>query len=82
MQGLMGHSSGNLYGSNSKRNTDIKDLAHEVSEVDNDSIRNWDIGHSNDILAKNLALFWLFSETVSEPKCKDNGLNYLPEKGS
>jgi hypothetical protein len=71
-----------LYGNNSKRNTDIKDLAHEVSEVNNDSIRNWEVGHSNDILAKSLALFWLFPETVSEPKCKDNGQNYLADKSS
>lgn len=69
----MGYFFRSLYGNNFKRNIDIKDLVYEVLEVNNDLIRNWEVGYLNDILVKSLVLFWFFFEIVSEFKCKDNG---------
>lgn len=48
-------------------------------EEERRTLKNWARGHSCDIVAKNLASFCSYSETLTEVKYKDNGQICLAE---
>lgn len=50
-------------------------LAHKVSEVSKDSVRNWAGGLSCGIFVKTLTSFCLLSENQSEVEWSDDGLS-------
>lgn len=56
------------------RETDSACLAHEGSERNKDSIRNWARGHSCDSMIKNLVSFYPCLENLSEVEFKRNGI--------
>lgn len=57
--------------------TAIKGCAHEVSEEKGNSIGHWTRGCLCYILAKHLAVVFLYPKSLSEDEFRGNGLIYL-----
>lgn len=65
---------------NADRIVDSENWAHEVSERNEDSPRNWSRGHLCYILANSSAIFCSYAKTLCEVEFKADGLINLVEK--